>query len=130
VCQEAPLWRAAFMTSYKNVPFSVVLTKMADDIRSHLILEHPSHADAAVLWAVATYRMDLWSIFPKFLISSPERACGKTTFIELLEAIVLKPVMAANVTASSFFRLIEEKQPTFLIDEADLSIKNNTPTVL
>ena len=113
------------MSSYQDMPFSVVLTKMADGIRSHLILEHPSHADAAALWAVATYRMDLWSIFPKFLISSPEKECGKTTFLELLEAIVLKPVMAANVTASSFFRLIEEMQPTFLIDEADLSIKNN-----
>lgn len=113
------------MSSYQDMPFSVVLTKMADDIRSHLILEHSSHADAAALWAVATYRMDLWSIFPKFLISSPEKECGKTTFLELIEALVLNPVMAANVTASSFFRLIEEMQPTFLIDEADLSIKNN-----
>ena len=113
------------MTSYQDMPFSVVLTKMAEDIRSHMILQHSSHADAAVLWAVATYRMDLWSIFPKFLISSPDKECGKTTFLELLEAIVLKPVMAANVTTSSFFRLIEEMQPTYLIDEADLSIKNN-----
>ena len=111
------------MTSYQDMPFSVVLTKMAEDIRSHMILQHSSHADAAVLWAVATYRMDLWSIFPKFLISSPDKECGKTTFLELLEAIVLKPVMAANVTTSSFFRLIEEVQPTYLIDEADLSIK-------
>ena len=113
------------MSNYEDMPFSVVLTKMADDIRSHMILQHSSHADAAVLWAVANYRMDLRSIFPKFLISSPEKECGKTTFLELLEAIVLKPVMAANVTASSFFRLIEEMQPTYLIDEADLSIKNN-----
>ncbi len=113
------------MTNYQDMPFSVVLTKMADDIRSHMILQHSSHADAAALWAVATYRMDLWSIFPKFLINSPDKECGKTTFLELMEAIVLKPVMASNLTTSSFFRFIEEQQPTYLIDEADLSIKNN-----
>ena len=98
---------------------------MADDIRSHLILEHSSHADAAALWAVATYRMDLWSIFPKFLINSPERECGKTTFLELIEALVKNPQMAGNVTPSAFFRLIETEQPTYLIDEADITIKNN-----
>ena len=44
------------MSSYEDMQFSAVLTKMADDIRSHMILQHSSHADAAALWAVATYR--------------------------------------------------------------------------
>lgn len=101
------------------------LDEMSSDIRSHMILQHQSHADAAAVWAACTFLMDKWNIFPKFYIHSPERECGKTTLLELMEAMVKNPEMAGNVTASAFFRMVELSQPTFLIDEADITLRNN-----
>jgi len=101
------------------------LDEMSDDIQKHMILQHPCHANAAAVWATCTFLMDRWNIFPKFYIHSPERECGKTTLLELMEAMVKNPEMAGNVTASAFFRMVEISQPTFLIDEADITIRNN-----
>jgi hypothetical protein len=101
------------------------LAEMSNDISRHMILQHPSHSNAAAVWAACTFLMDRWTVFPKFYIHSPERECGKTTLLELMEAMVKNPEMAGNVTASAFFRMVELSQPTFLIDEADITLKNN-----
>jgi hypothetical protein len=38
----------------------------------------------------------------------------------VLEALVPKPLKADNVTAAAVFRVVEQVQPTLLIDEADM----------
>lgn len=111
------------MTNYSCL--SDALCEMSNDISKHMILQHQSHANAAAVWAACTFLMDRWTVFPKFYIHSPERECGKTTLLELMEAMVKNPEMAGNVTASAFFRMVELSQPTFLIDEADITLKNN-----
>ena len=52
-------------------------------------------------------------------IESPEKRCGKTTLLSVLNKLVHRPVPAANISSPAFFRVIQELQPTLLIDEAD-----------
>jgi len=58
-------------------------------------------------------------------LTSPTPECGKTTALNLIGALVPKPLPSSNITAAAVFRGIEKWRPTLLIDEADTFIKNN-----
>src|SRR5205085_1214171 len=51
--------------------------------------------------------------------------CGKTTLLGVLSELVNRPVVAANISSPAFFRVIEETQPTLLIDEADTFLQGS-----
>ncbi len=83
----------------------------------------PGGGDVAVtLWVLASYSIDAFRIFPKLLLSSPEKRCGKTTTLEVIDSLGNRSLIAASVSASSLFRAIDTWQPTLLIDEADTFI--------
>ena len=101
-----------------------LLSEISAAIRLHIVL--PDHAaDAAALWAVHTYLLDIFGITPRLAITSPEKGCGKTTLLDVLERLVWRPLLAANLTASVVFRVVEMRKPTLLIDEADLFLAEN-----
>jgi putative DNA primase/helicase len=54
---------------------------------------------------------------PRLSISSPTKGCGKTTLLDVLSRLVLRPLLASNVTPAAVFRVIEKYNPCF--DEAD-----------
>ena len=82
-------------------------------------------ADAVALWVMHSYAFDASPITPRLAITSPEKRCGKTTLLEVIGALALKPLSAANVTAAAVFRTIEATRPTLLIDEADSFLPDN-----
>ena len=90
---------------------------------ARLLSEHvalPAGATTAItLFAIGTFAMDAWRLWPKLLITSPEKRCGKTTLLEAIEAITCRSLLTASITASSLFRAIEAWTPCLLIDEAD-----------
>jgi hypothetical protein len=45
--------------------------------------------------------------------------------LTVLSELVNRPVVAANISSPAFFRVIEETQPTLLIDEADTFLQGN-----
>ena len=102
---------------------TVLFDDMSDDLKSFVVFRHPEEADAVTLWCVGTYLMDVWQLFPKLLINSPERECGKTTLLLAIEALVENGMIASSITPAAIYRIIEEKRPTLLIDEADRFLK-------
>ena len=46
-------------------------------------------------------------ISPRLAITSPTRGCGKTTALDVISQLVLRPLPAANVSASAIFRVVE-----------------------
>ncbi len=78
---------------------------------------------AAVLWAahahlVHSERVRL-HISPKLAVQSPDRGCGKTTLLEAIGALVPRPETGSSISAAATFRLIEDRRPALLLDEAD-----------
>jgi hypothetical protein len=69
--------------------------------------------------------LDCFGISPRLAITSPEKGCGKTTLLDVLSHLVMRPLPTANVTASAIFRIVEVQQPTLLIDEADSFLSGN-----
>jgi hypothetical protein len=79
----------------------------------------PSGADLLALWSVQTHCTQRFRHTPRLAVRSPEKGCGKTTVLDLLELLVPRPLQAANVTPAAILRAIEQARPTLLIDEAD-----------
>ncbi len=76
-------------------------------------------------WCLGTYIMEAWTIWPKLLITSPEKRCGKSTLVDSLESLTYRALVASNISPSAIFRCIEEWQPTLILDEADTFTKDN-----
>lgn len=101
-----------------------LLTALTETIKHHTVL--PLGADAVLpVWALGSYCMDAWSIWPKLLITSPEKRCGKSVLMEVIEGLVYRGLLTSNISPSAIFRCIEEWAPSLLIDEADTFAKDN-----
>ena len=63
---------------------------------------------------------DSFDISPRLGVISPAPECGKSTLvIDLLPAIMPRPLQASNVTTATIFRAIDKMAPSLLLDEAD-----------
>jgi putative DNA primase/helicase len=97
-----------------------LLDDLAAGIRRYIVMPD-NEAAACALWIMHTYLLDCFVITPRLAITSPVSQCGKTTLIDVLTPLVLRPLRNESATASVVFRTIEKVRPTLLIDEADNS---------
>lgn len=70
------------------------------------------------VWVIAAWLADRWDRFPHLAITSPEKRCGKTRLLQLLELITPTPFNTSNISPAAVYRLIEQRHPTLLLDEA------------
>lgn len=83
-------------------------------------------APTLALWTLHAHAHDAAQISPVLAITSPEKRCGKTTLLDLLSALVPRPLPASNLTPATVFRTVERWQPTLLVDEADTYLKEGS----
>lgn len=69
-------------------------------------------------------------IAPRLAIQSPDKQCGKSTLMDVVAGLVPRPLLASSITAAAIFRVVEERQPTLLIDEADRTISDRNGDLL
>jgi hypothetical protein len=71
----------------------------ADDIlkviKRHSVLTE-EEVDAMTLWLLSSYIMDSFRIFPKLSLISPEKRCGKTTTLEVINSLANDGLMVSN----------------------------------
>jgi putative DNA primase/helicase len=103
---------------------AALIDEIISFIRKHVIMSEP-HLVSVALWVLASYAFEEFFIFPRLLIKSPEKRCGKSTLLDLISCLVKKPTVASNMTAAPLFRIIEQYQPTVLLDEADAYLRQN-----
>lgn len=73
------------------------------------------------LWTIATYMFLEFDAFPYIVITSDTKRAGKTTLMEILSFMCCNP-QSANAMMSApatFFKIIDEVQPTIFFDEAE-----------
>src|SRR6266478_6604886 len=102
----------------------LLLDELARLLRRFLVLPKWG-AETLALWTLHTYAFQLRNVSTYLGIESPEKQCGKTTLLTVLCELVHRPEVAANISSPAFFRVIEETQPTLLIDEADTFLQGN-----
>jgi len=109
-------------------PEAVDVGQLLDELTAlvqRFIVTEEHNAQAAALWMLATYYVESAECAPILAITSPEKRCGKSTFLAILSKLVARPLMAASITPATTFRVIDKYKPTLLIDEADAFLKQN-----
>jgi len=79
----------------------------------------PGAADALALWDAHAHAFAAFPLSPRLNLSSSESGCGKTTTLDLLAAMTPRPLRTESLTAPVLFRLVDQQQPTLLLDEVD-----------
>nr|WP_279222709.1 DUF3631 domain-containing protein [Stutzerimonas kunmingensis] len=103
-------------------PTPVSGAELLDDlttiIRRHVIAD-PATINAAALWIVFTWFIDVVGVAPIANITAPEKRCGKTVMLAVFARLACRPLAASNIATASLFRSLELWTPTLLIDEVD-----------
>ena len=95
-----------------------LIKELTAAIQSHVVLD-ASPALAVALWILHAHAHDAAMISPILAVVSPEKRCGKTTLLSLLQELTPNAILAANITAAAVFRALEDMLLTLLLDEAD-----------
>ena len=102
------------------------------DVVHHLLQRYvklTAHQFVAVsLWIVHTFVYQRFTVTPRLTLTSPVRGCGKTTLLDLIEALCVRPLKSDSITAASIYHAADREHPTLLIDEGDnLGLAFNGP---
>ena len=98
---------------------AALLDAMVLVIKEYVIFDNDHAPRVVALWIVFTYLVDVFQFSPRLCITSPTKGCGKTTLLDIILNMVLRPLLTSNVSAAALFRSIEKFKPCMLIDEAD-----------
>jgi len=101
-----------------------LLSELESVYKRYAILPYGA-AVALSLWTLGTYCFDAFRIYPMIGLSSPEKRCGKSTVMSLLQALTNKSLLSSNISPAAIYRVAEKWKPTLLIDEADTFFKDN-----
>ena len=105
-----------------------LLNDLVARLKRHSIMPQLG-AETVALWTMFAWTFDAWAIAPLLQISAPERASGKSRLLEVIGALVPKPLATGSISAAAMFRLIEAHGPTLLVDEVDTFLKENRELV-
>ena len=96
--------------------------EVAAALGRYVILPNPAATVAVVLWIAASHAVPAWHCAPRLVIRAPEKRCGKSRLLDLVEAMCHRALMTTNASPSAVYRSIgmtPSDPPTLLIDEAD-----------
>jgi putative DNA primase/helicase len=106
------------------VPGAELLDMLDRCYGDHVILP-TGGAIALALWTVHTYAVAAANTSPYLVLTSPEPRCGKTTAIAIASALCYRPLPSSNISEAALYRLVEQAEPTLIIDEADTFLRDN-----
>jgi hypothetical protein len=126
--QRGPQQRMPWATAVNG---GELIHALIGDLTRYVSLE-PDYAAVASFWSLHTYLVNQVFITPRLAITAPQPRCGKTTLVNWLQTVVQRPLPSVNVSAAAVYHIVENLQPTLLIDEADtfLATKNELRGIL
>ncbi|MCO1582036.1 DUF3631 domain-containing protein, partial [Crossiella sp. SN42] len=96
-----------------------LLNELHAALTRYVILPTPQAVDAVVLWIAATHAQPAWAHAARLVIRAPEKRCGKSRLLDVVEACCHAPFITVNSSPAAVYRSITEDPPTMLVDEAD-----------
>ncbi|MFC5942000.1 DUF3631 domain-containing protein [Micromonospora harpali] len=99
---------------------AAILDQVHACLTRYVILPSPEAVDAVVLWVAATHAQAAWAHAPRLVIRAPEKRCGKSRLLDVVEGTCHDPLITVNASPAAVYRAIGTGQPpTLLVDEAD-----------
>ena len=89
------------------------------DLIRHILQRHLHLTEyqftALTLWIAHTFKYHRFSVTPRLALLSPVRGCGKTTVLNLIQALAFKVKKFDHTTPAVLFRLIDREHPSILL---------------
>ena len=101
-----------------------LLDEIVMRVRRYLVLPDGG-AEVLALWAVHAHAFEAFYFTPRLAITTPEKQCGKTVVLDVLESLTPRSIRTEHLTTAVMFRIVEAHQPTLLVDEFDTFLKHN-----
>ena len=108
----------------ETVDGAELLDSIVDAFTRRVVLPDGA-ADALALWVLFVHAHDAAQISPILALVSPEKRCGKTTTLSVIQALVPRALPTSNISPAALFRAVEKWTPTILIDEADTFLRDS-----
>lgn len=96
-----------------------MLDQVRDFFTDFVVLPASQYADVVTLWTVQAHAIGSFDTSPRLIFKSPDKECGKTRALEVLEVLTPAPLVSINATIAAIFRLLADEQATLLFDEVD-----------
>ncbi len=106
-------------TTRQPVDGAALLDDVRDALVRYVVLPGEHAADAVTLWIAATHAQPAWAHAPRLVIRGPEKRCGKSRLLDVVEALCRDPFITVNSSTAAVYRSITADPPTMLVDEAD-----------
>jgi hypothetical protein len=98
---------------------AVLLDELRAALARYVVMPSAEAADAVTLWIAATHAQPAWEAAPRLAIVSPEKRCGKSRLLDVIEATCHDPLITVNISPAALVRSIGDDPPVILLDEAD-----------
>ncbi|MGH3659926.1 MAG: DUF3631 domain-containing protein, partial [Micromonosporaceae bacterium] len=99
---------------------AAILDALHAILTRYVVLPSPEAVNAVVLWIAATHAQPAWAHAPRLVIRAPEKRCGKSRLLDIVEGCCWLPLITVNASPAAVYRAIgTDDPPTLLVDEAD-----------
>jgi hypothetical protein len=103
-----------------------LLNRLSTRLKRHMVITD-AQADAIALWILHTYVYQRFDHTPRLAIISPQKRCGKSTLLELLELVCCNPLHTDSTSEAALYRTVDSQGAvTLLVDEMDSFMMNQS----
>lgn len=95
-----------------------LVSDLVEFIRSYVVMSEAQTLTVA-LWTIHTHCFTAFQQTPYLAVTSPEKQCGKSRLLEVVNLLVYEPWMAVMPSEAVLYRKIHLSSPTLLLDEVD-----------
>jgi hypothetical protein len=102
----------------------MLLDELYSAIVDYVVLKDAKAATIA-LWILLTYFQKYVDTLPVLAVTSPEKRCGKTVLMTVLNRLSYRACPASSISPAALYRMVEKYSPTLLVDKCDAFLKDN-----
>ena len=115
-----PVERAELAMPAEPIDGAELLDDVLAVLKRYVVFADEHQPVAVALWIAATHALSAFECAARLIVTSPEKRCGKTRLLDVINGTCHKPLATVNATVAAVFRSINgDHPPTLIIDEAD-----------
>lgn len=98
--------------------------EVRDTLKSYCVLDE-TYYDVITCWVIGTYFIRKVDHFPRLIVTSPTRGCGKSQVLKVMASLMVNAKQVVKPTPAVLYHLPKKDKPIRLIDEADEWLQSN-----
>jgi hypothetical protein len=104
---------------------SILLRAIKEAVRRYVFMSD-DQAVAVTLWMVFSWLHEHMTHSPILFVTSAEQDSGKSTLLGVINFLARRSLQTVDISGAALFRSITKWQPTFIVDEADDALADNS----